>query len=68
MHDRGGPELPWNRHTGTRTAGRSPPASEVSPSLTQVLVEQHPDQQRERVAAEQVVSRGVLGDPEGRSM
>jgi hypothetical protein len=36
--------------------------------LTQVLVEQHPDQQRERVAAEQVVSRGVLGDPEGRSM
>jgi len=27
-----------------------------------VLVEQHPDQQRERVAAQQLVGGGVLGD------
>jgi hypothetical protein len=30
--------------------------------LTHVLVVQHPDQQRERVAAEQLVGCGVLGD------
>ena len=32
----------------------------------ELLVEQHPDQQRERVAAQQFVSGGVLGDAEGR--
>ena len=35
-------------------------------SSTHVPVEQHADQQHERVAAEQVVRGVVLGDPEGR--
>jgi hypothetical protein len=34
--------------------------------LTHVLVEEHPDQQRERVAAEQFVGRGILGDAQLR--
>jgi hypothetical protein len=35
-------------------------------SLTHVLVQQHPDHERERVAAEQFVGGRVLGDAEGR--
>ena len=35
-------------------------------SLTHVLGQQHPDQQRQRVAAEQLVGGSVLGDAEGR--
>jgi hypothetical protein len=31
-----------------------------------VLVQQHPDQQGERVAAEELVGRGVLGEGKGR--
>ena len=34
----------------------------LTASLTHLLVEQHPDQQRERIAAEQLVGRRVLGD------
>jgi hypothetical protein len=34
--------------------------------LTHVLVQQHPDQQREGVTAEQLIGGGVLGDSEGR--
>jgi hypothetical protein len=33
-----------------------------------VLVQQHPDQQRERVASEQLVGVVVPGDAEGRHM
>jgi hypothetical protein len=36
----------------------------VTASLTHVLVEQHPKNERERVAAEQLVGGVVLGDAE----
>jgi len=34
--------------------------------LTHVLVEQHPEEQRERVAAQQLVGGGVLGEGQRR--
>jgi hypothetical protein len=41
-------------------------ADTAGASLTHVLVEQHPEEQRERVAAEQLVGGVVLGDAECR--
>ena len=35
-------------------------------SLTHVLVQQHPDHEGQRVAAQQLVGGVVLGDAEGR--
>jgi hypothetical protein len=43
-------------------------APQVTASLTHVLVQQHPDQQGERVAAEQLVGGGVLGDAKQRHL
>jgi hypothetical protein len=42
------------------------PASSATAWLTHVLVEQHPDQQGERIAPQQLVGRGVLGEGECR--
>jgi hypothetical protein len=45
---------------------RPPAGSRLAASLTHVLVEQHPEQQGERIATEQLVGGGVLGDGERR--
>jgi hypothetical protein len=45
---------------------RPPAGSRLAASLTHVLVEQHPDHEGERVAAEELIGGGVLGDGECR--
>jgi hypothetical protein len=50
----------------TGRPGCAPPPHAPTASLTHVLVEQHPEQQGERVTAEQLVGCGVLGEAEIR--